>query len=194
MFRMMTKTGTVAFSAPEIFTQKIYDEKVDIWSAGTVLYMMLCGDQPFNHDQMAKLVQKITSEEPSFDDEAFYFVSDDVMSLIKLMLSKEPDLRPSAEECLNHDWFEDSPFKPSNSLIGDIKGKQSSVLDRAKSSLVSRQSLKKAGKLNFSQVMPVQTLMQDLLRNGIDLRTISESANFRHSVSVIFDNKPNLDK
>lgn len=43
-FKMMTKTGTVAFSAPEIFTQKVYDEKVDIWSAGVVLYMMLSGD------------------------------------------------------------------------------------------------------------------------------------------------------
>lgn len=41
--KMMTKTGTVAFSAPEIFLQSEYDEKVDIWSAGTVLYMMLSG-------------------------------------------------------------------------------------------------------------------------------------------------------
>jgi serine/threonine protein kinase len=49
-FKMMTKTGTVAFSAPEIFTQKFYNEKVDVWSAGTVLYMMLSGEQPFYHD------------------------------------------------------------------------------------------------------------------------------------------------
>ena len=41
--QMRTKTGTVAFSAPEIFTQQVYDEKVDIWSAGIVLYMMLSG-------------------------------------------------------------------------------------------------------------------------------------------------------
>jgi len=41
---MMTKTGTVAFSAPEIFIERVYDEKVDIWSAGIVLYMMLCGE------------------------------------------------------------------------------------------------------------------------------------------------------
>jgi serine/threonine protein kinase len=40
---MMTKTGTVAFSAPEIFTSAYYNEKVDIWSAGIVLYMMLSG-------------------------------------------------------------------------------------------------------------------------------------------------------
>ena len=42
-FLMMTKTGTVAFSAPEIFLTSIYNCSVDIWSAGIVLYMMFCG-------------------------------------------------------------------------------------------------------------------------------------------------------
>jgi len=42
-FLMMTKTGTVAFSAPEIFTHSVYNCLVDIWSAGIVLYMMFCG-------------------------------------------------------------------------------------------------------------------------------------------------------
>ena len=55
-FRMMTKTGTVAFSAPEIFLQSVYNEKVDVWSAGIVLYMMLCGKQPFYEENIAKLV------------------------------------------------------------------------------------------------------------------------------------------
>jgi serine/threonine protein kinase len=57
VMRMMTKTGTVAFSAPEIFTQKVYDEKVDIWSAGIVLYMMLAGKTPYeDEDNVNKLV------------------------------------------------------------------------------------------------------------------------------------------
>lgn len=53
---MITKTGTVQFSAPEIFNQSEYDEKVDVWSAGIVLYMMLCGTQPFFDLSMPKLV------------------------------------------------------------------------------------------------------------------------------------------
>jgi serine/threonine protein kinase len=53
MHQMRTKTGTVAFSAPEIFTQNVYDEKVDIWSAGIVLYMMLSGKQPYESERMA---------------------------------------------------------------------------------------------------------------------------------------------
>jgi hypothetical protein len=44
--------------------------------------------------------------------------------------------------------------------------------------------------------MPVQTLMQDLLRNGIDYGSLSSQGQvFRHSSSVIFKSKnPNLDK
>lgn len=116
---MMTKTGTVAFSAPEIFTQKFYNEKVDVWSAGTVLYMMLSGEQPFYHDQVAKLVQKITTEDPSFESEAFQSVSQDAINLINLMLAKDPDLRPAADECLNHDWFNELPFLPHPGLVFD---------------------------------------------------------------------------
>ena len=44
---MMTKTGTVAFSAPEVFGSSFYSQKVDVWAAGIVLYMMLCGHIPF---------------------------------------------------------------------------------------------------------------------------------------------------
>ena len=53
---MMTKTGTVAFSAPEIFTNAYYNEKIDIWSAGIVLYMMLSGKQPFYSERVSSLV------------------------------------------------------------------------------------------------------------------------------------------
>lgn len=42
-FEMMTHTGTEAFSAPEMFSQTVYNEKIDIWSAGCVLYTMLAG-------------------------------------------------------------------------------------------------------------------------------------------------------
>lgn len=45
--KMYTYTGTLAFSAPEILECRSYTEKVDLWSAGCVLYTMLCGSQPF---------------------------------------------------------------------------------------------------------------------------------------------------
>ena len=44
---MKSNTGVVQFSAPEMFTSEPYTNKVDIWSAGIILYMMLGGMQPF---------------------------------------------------------------------------------------------------------------------------------------------------
>lgn len=44
---MWTYTGTIAYSAPEIFLNGCYDESVDMWSAGVVLYTMLFGIEPF---------------------------------------------------------------------------------------------------------------------------------------------------
>ena len=41
--KMMTYTGTIAFSAPEILRNEEYNENVDMWSAGAVLFTMLTG-------------------------------------------------------------------------------------------------------------------------------------------------------
>ena len=49
-FKMLTRgAGTLAFMAPERLTENAwYSEKVDLWSAGIVLIMMLTGGNPFN--------------------------------------------------------------------------------------------------------------------------------------------------
>ena len=46
-YEMNTYTGTIAFRPPETFCSASYDETVDMWAAGCVLYTMLCGYQPF---------------------------------------------------------------------------------------------------------------------------------------------------
>ena len=54
---MRTKTGTAAFSAPEILISSLdqYSLKVDIWSAGVVLFMLLSGHLPFESQNVAEL-------------------------------------------------------------------------------------------------------------------------------------------
>lgn len=40
--------GQAYYTAPEIQLGKKYDEKVDIWACGVVLYILLCGYPPFS--------------------------------------------------------------------------------------------------------------------------------------------------
>ena len=50
MLVMYTKTaGTLAFAAPErLHEHCIYNESVDVWALGIVLYMLLVGTHPFD--------------------------------------------------------------------------------------------------------------------------------------------------
>ena len=42
--------GTPGFIAPEIYKQQEYDEKIDTFSLGIILYFMLSGKFPFHSD------------------------------------------------------------------------------------------------------------------------------------------------
>jgi calcium-dependent protein kinase len=39
--------GTAYYISPEVIDKK-YDEKADVWSCGIIMYIMLCGQPPFN--------------------------------------------------------------------------------------------------------------------------------------------------
>jgi len=45
--QMKTAIGTAQYAAPEILAQKAYDEKVDIFSMGVMLFIALAGSQPW---------------------------------------------------------------------------------------------------------------------------------------------------
>ena len=53
-----TKTGTPYYSAPEIWEDKLYDNKIDIWSVGCIIYEMCCLVCPFRSTSILKLSLK----------------------------------------------------------------------------------------------------------------------------------------
>ena len=143
---MRTKTGTASFSAPEIFTTDmatIYDEKVDVWSAGIVLNMMLSGVIPFQSDDISKLVHEILNVHPKFS-ELLHDCSMEALDLVTRMLDKNPKNRPSAQQCLEHPWLSS---KMSLDSILSLQHKKTSVLMRASDNLSQRRESKMSGKL-----------------------------------------------
>lgn len=99
---MTSIVGTTFYMAPEVLKGN-YNEKCDIWSAGCILYIMLCGRPPFYAKNDEDLVRKIKSKSYSFNYPEFKNVSQEAKDLITKMLSDQ-DKRLSAQGVLDHKW------------------------------------------------------------------------------------------
>ena len=95
-----TQTGTPFYAAPEVWQEKPYSFKSDIWSLGCVLYEMTTLNQPFRSGNMIKLYNKILKCEIGKLPEKF---SEDLYILIKNMIQIDPDQRMSCNQILNCD-------------------------------------------------------------------------------------------
>ena len=123
------------YRAPEcLLTDGYYNYKMDIWGVGCVFYELLTLEPIFPGDDEIDQVNKINYILGSPPEELFEkfvknsahrnefnfeyqkgiginrylsHVSPDVVDLISKMLIYDPDLRPTARECLNHECFKE---------------------------------------------------------------------------------------
>ena len=94
-----TQTGTPYYASPEVWKDKPYDNKSDVWSLGCVLYEMITLRPPFRAQNMEGLYNKVCKGQYSRIPEKF---SDDLSKIIQFLLQVNPISRPSCEQILNH--------------------------------------------------------------------------------------------
>ena len=92
-----TQTGTPYYASPEVWEEKPYDSKSDVWSLGCVMYEMITLRPPFQAKSMEELYKKVMrGNYPRIPSR----YSEDLSDAIKLMIQVEAGARPSCEELL----------------------------------------------------------------------------------------------
>lgn len=100
--------GTSYYIAPEVLAKK-YNKKCDVWSVGVIMYILLSGKPPFDGKDDNEITDNVRLGKYKMDDEIWASVSANAKSLVKKMLTKNPEERISARQALNHPWFEGAP-------------------------------------------------------------------------------------
>jgi serine/threonine protein kinase len=97
--------------APEILTataQSGYKNVCDVFSVGVVMFILLCGYEPFYGETDKEVVEanKKGADGVEFSEAVWDEVSEDARVLIKSLLNKDPETRITSGEALRHVWFD----------------------------------------------------------------------------------------
>jgi len=103
---LQTACGTPGYVAPEILLGEGYNEEVDVWSIGVILYILLVGFPPFWGDTNQKLFEKIMDGNYSFPSPYWDKISPSAKDLIKHLLVVDPTKRFTPTQILEHQWIQ----------------------------------------------------------------------------------------
>ncbi|KAF6153651.1 hypothetical protein GIB67_027518 [Kingdonia uniflora] len=125
--------GSPYYMAPEVLKRN-YGPEIDIWSAGVILYILLCGVPPFWAESEQGVAQAILRGLIDFKRDPWPNVSEGAKSLVRQMLEPDPKVRLTAKQVLEHSWLQNAKKAP-NVPLGDVvksRLKQFSVMNRFK--------------------------------------------------------------
>ena len=90
--KMTEIMGTPEYMAPEQILGS-YGPEIDMWSAGVVMYLAMCGVPPFWASSRRAVKEAILSKDASFASPRWASVSGECKDLISRMLNKNPRKR-----------------------------------------------------------------------------------------------------
>ncbi|CAH8575512.1 unnamed protein product [Schistosoma intercalatum] len=96
---------TTTFCAPELLLSRCYDKAIDLWALGILLYIMLCGDDPYKSKSGSDLYRAILHCDIEFKSPSWKSISLDAQDVVKRLLVVDPKLRIITPHLLSHPWF-----------------------------------------------------------------------------------------
>ncbi|XP_035855994.1 serine/threonine-protein kinase DCLK2 isoform X6 [Sander lucioperca] len=121
---LYTVCGTPTYVAPEIISESGYGLKVDIWAAGVITYILLCGFPPFRSESNLQedLFEQILMGQLDFPSPYWDNITDSAKELIGKMLQVNAEARYTAQDILSHPWVTDDTVMEKNMQM-EVTGK-----------------------------------------------------------------------
>ena len=183
--RKRTVCGTPNYIAPEILDGKSgHSYEVDIWSLGVIVYTLIIGKPPFETQDVKTTYKRIKMNNYSFPETAV--ISEAAKNLITEILVTDPSKRPTLDQILTHDFFNQGTSIP--------KLLPTSTLACTPSLSYIRQFMPEAGP-NGIVTKPLDTFSHQKMqsdRTGVDIqkRPMTTATNNIYG-STVSSNNPN---
>lgn len=116
---LKTLAGSSYYIAPEVVRGK-YGLESDLWSAGVIIYILLCGLPPFWGSTEKQIFRRILHEPLDLESVPWPEVSSSAKDLISKLLNRDPRERLTVEKALAHPWVSQhsqAPDKPLSSAV-----------------------------------------------------------------------------
>ncbi|CAG9327732.1 unnamed protein product [Blepharisma stoltei] len=102
---LTSRCGSPGYAAPELLWKTPYGFKVDIFSIGVILYVLLTGRAPFYGRNVQELLVNNRECNINFYEKHWKNISVEAMNIVVKLTEKDPNLRYTATEALAHPWF-----------------------------------------------------------------------------------------
>lgn len=101
-YKMTGMTGTLRYMAPEVYLEKNYDLKVDIYSLGLIMYYIFTNEQPFSSYNSNSMDNYMKMEDVIFSTIKIKNIH--LRTIINKCIDKDPNNRYNIDE-LYIDWI-----------------------------------------------------------------------------------------
>ncbi|XP_073684569.1 serine/threonine-protein kinase BRSK1 isoform X3 [Garra rufa] len=104
-----TSCGSPHYACPEVIRGEKYDgRRADVWSCGVILFALLVGALPFDHDNLRQLLEKVKSGVFHMP----HFIPPDCQALLRGMIEINPEKRLTLEAIQKHAWYQAGRNEP----------------------------------------------------------------------------------
>uniref|UniRef100_A0AAR2JVN3 Protein kinase domain-containing protein n=1 Tax=Pygocentrus nattereri TaxID=42514 RepID=A0AAR2JVN3_PYGNA len=104
-----TSCGSPHYACPEVIRGEKYDgRRADVWSCGVILFALLVGALPFDHDNLRQLLEKVKSGVFHMP----HFIPPDCQALLRGMIEVNPEKRITLEAIQKHPWYQGGRNEP----------------------------------------------------------------------------------